>query len=197
MDNMSYERDDQGIAVITWDMPGRSMNVLNQGSMTDFAECVEQAISDDAVRGILITSGKSTFMAGADLSMLGGEGGGQGDSDASPAERLYSANLSFNQLLRQLETCGKPVAAAINGTALGGGFEVCLACHYRVVADNPRSQLGLPECKVGVMPGGGGTQRLPRMIGAMQALPLILQGQTLGPQSRQEHGPGARGGRRL
>jgi 3-hydroxyacyl-CoA dehydrogenase/enoyl-CoA hydratase/3-hydroxybutyryl-CoA epimerase len=86
-------------------------------------------------------------------------------------------------LLRKLETCGKPVAAAINGTALGGGFEICLASHYRVVADDPKIQLGLPEAKVGVMPGGGGTQRLPRLIGAMQALPLMLQGKTLGPQA--------------
>src|SRR5690606_30929574 len=83
---------------------------------------------------------------------------------------------------RKLETCGKPVAAAINGTALGGGLEVTLACHHRIAADNPKAQLGLPESKVGLLPGGGGTQRLPRLIGSANALPLLLQGTSLDPK---------------
>ena len=94
----------------------------------------------------------------------------------------YQRLMQFHHALRKLETCGKPVAAAINGLALGGGLEVTLACHYRVVADNPKSQLGLPEAKVGLLPGGGGTQRLPRLIGAMAAAPLLLQGQSLDPK---------------
>jgi 3-hydroxyacyl-CoA dehydrogenase/enoyl-CoA hydratase/3-hydroxybutyryl-CoA epimerase len=90
--------------------------------------------------------------------------------------------MKFHGVLRRLETCGKPVAAAIDGLALGGGFEVTLACHHRIVADDPKLQLGLPESKVGVLPGGGGTQRLPRLVGAMAALQLMLKGETVDPQ---------------
>jgi 3-hydroxyacyl-CoA dehydrogenase / enoyl-CoA hydratase / 3-hydroxybutyryl-CoA epimerase len=101
---------------------------------------------------------------------------------------MYERNLAFNRVLRQLETCGKPVVAAINGTALGGGLEICLACHHRIAADNPKALIGLPEAQVGVLPGGGGTQRLPRMIGAMNALPLMLEGKTLDPQKAKAAG---------
>jgi hypothetical protein len=103
-------------------------------------------------------------------------GPGKATPKRTRSPRAIPASCSSIQCARKLETCGKPVAAAINGLALGGGLEVTLACHYRVVADNPKLQLGLPEAKVGLLPGGGGTQRLPRLIGAMQALPLILQG---------------------
>jgi 3-hydroxyacyl-CoA dehydrogenase / enoyl-CoA hydratase / 3-hydroxybutyryl-CoA epimerase len=183
MKNLSYTTS-ASIATITWDLPGRSMNVLTEDSLREFAECVERACADSEVKGILITSAKPAFIAGADLTMLGGASQrAAGGDPADRAKAMFEANLSFNMLLRKLETCGKPVAAAINGTALGGGFEICLASHYRVVGDDPKIQLGLPESKVGVMPGGGGTQRLPRLIGAMQALPLLLQGKTLSPQA--------------
>ncbi len=199
MKNWQLDTDQDGIAVLTWDMPERSMNVLNESSMSEFGEAVEELSEDEAIKGIVVTSGKRDFAAGADLSMLGesaGNRGGEGQDESAPestdsetrVKRLYQANLGFNQLLRRLETCGKPVAAALPGTALGGGLEVALACHYRVLADNPRAQIGLPEAKVGVMPGGGGTQRLPRMIGAMQALPLMLQGKSLDPASAKAMG---------
>ena len=196
MENLSYTKDADGVVTITWDMPGRSMNVLNEASLREFAECVERACGDGEVKGIVITSGKQAFIAGADLTMLGSAAAGGRDRSSRPApdsraeraKALYENNVSFNMLLRKLETCGKPVAAAINGTALGGGFEICLASHYRVAADDPRIQIGLPEAKVGVMPGGGGTQRLPRLIGAMQALPLMLQGRTLDPKAAQGQG---------
>ncbi|HVS14107.1 MAG TPA: 3-hydroxyacyl-CoA dehydrogenase NAD-binding domain-containing protein [Thermoanaerobaculia bacterium] len=182
MEQLTYAVDSDGIATITWDMPGRSMNVLNGASLSELAQCVDQALEDEDVRGIVITSGKPAFIAGADLSMLG-SAASSGDPKA-----LFESNVAFNLLLRRLETGGKPVAAAINGTALGGGFEICLASHYRVAADDPKAQIGLPEAKVGVMPGGGGTQRLPRLIGAMQALPLMLQGRTLSPTAAQGQG---------
>ena len=188
-ENFSFEVDGDGIALITWDMPGRSMNVLSQGSMGDLADIIQKIVSDDAIKGAVITSGKNAFCAGADLSMMGSQAGG--DSGKSKEERvkaLYEGNLKFNMLLRELETCGKPIAAAINGTALGGGLEVTLACHYRVAADNPKTQLGLPESKVGLLPGGGGTQRLPRLIGAAAALPLLLQGSSLKPAKAAEMG---------
>ncbi len=179
MDNWKLDTID-GVAVLSWDMPGRSMNVLNEGSMSEFAEAIETLVADDAVEGIVITSGKTDFAAGADLTMLGGSSANaEGALPKDRAKALFEQSHQLNQLLRRLETCGKPVAAAIPGTALGGGLEVALACHYRVLADNPKAQVGLPESKVGLMPGAGGTQRLPRMLGAMQSLPLMLQGKSL------------------
>ena len=188
-ENFSFDVDSDGIALVTWDMPGRSMNVLSQSSMADLTSIIEKIASDDAIKGAVITSGKGAFCAGADLSMMGGQAGGSGGG--SPEDRvkaMYEGNLKFNMILRSLETCGKPVAAAINGTALGGGLEVTLACHYRVAADNPKTQLGLPEAKVGLLPGGGGTQRLPRLIGAGAALPIILQGSSLNPEKAAKAG---------
>ena len=188
-DNFKFDIDADGIALAVWDMPGRSMNVLSQSSMADIASIIETIMSNDAIKGAVLTSGKDAFCAGADLSMMGGQAGGSGaGSKEDRVKAMYEGNLAFNMLLRRLETCGKPVAAAINGVALGGGLEVTLACHYRVVSDNPKIQLGLPEAKVGLLPGGGGTQRLPRLIGAMAALPLILQGTSLDPQKALKAG---------
>ena len=175
---INYEIDGDGIATITWDMPGRSMNVLGPESTPAYIEAVEKAIADDAVKGVIVTSGKSSFIAGADLEMIEkmiASGGG-----ADEAEALLGG---LQPAIRRIETSGKPFAAAINGTALGGGLEVCLGCHYRVAADNPRSQIGLPEVKVGLLPGGGGTQRLPRLIGFEKALPLLLEGTPVNPQT--------------
>jgi len=188
-ENFKFEVDGDGIALITWDMPNRSMNVLSQGSMGDMASIIEKIMSDDAIKGAVLTSGKNAFCAGADLSMMGSQAGGSGEgSKEDRVKAMYEGNLKFNMLLRSLETCGKPVAAAINGTALGGGLEVTLACHYRVASDNPKTQIGLPEAKVGLLPGGGGTQRLPRLIGAQAALPLILQGTSLSPEKALKAG---------
>ena len=188
-ENFKFEVDNDGIALITWDMPGRSMNVLSQSSMADIASIIGEIVSNDAIKGAVLTSGKDAFCAGADLSMMGGQAGGSGSgSKEDRVKAMYEGNLAFNMLLRKLETCGKPIAAAINGVALGGGLEVTLACHYRVVADNPKIQLGLPEAKVGLLPGGGGTQRLPRLIGAANALPLILQGTALSPEKALKAG---------
>ena len=188
-ENFKFDIDADGIALITWDMPGRSMNVLSQSSMADMALIIEKIMSDDAIKGAVLTSGKDAFCAGADLSMMGGQAGGSGEgSKEDRVKAMYEGNLKFNMLLRSLETCGKPVVAAINGTALGGGLEVTLACHHRIASDNPKTQIGLPEAKVGLLPGGGGTQRLPRLIGAQAALPLILQGTSLDPQKALKAG---------
>ncbi len=169
---INYDVDGDGIAVISWDMPGRSMNVLNNDSIPAFADAIKRATEDDAVKGAVITSGKPDFIAGADLEMLQGWNG---------AEEMFENGMELQMMFRSIETSGKPFVAAINGTALGGGFEICLACHHRIAADNPKAKIGLPEVKVGLLPGGGGTQRLPRLIGIQAALPLLLEGTHLNP----------------
>jgi 3-hydroxyacyl-CoA dehydrogenase/enoyl-CoA hydratase/3-hydroxybutyryl-CoA epimerase len=169
---INYNVDTDGIATITWDMPGRTMNVLNEGSLTAYTETLEKALKDDKVKGIILTSGKDTFIAGADLEMLL-------NADTSDAAKLTEQFSQLQRLFRRQETGGKPIVAAINGTALGGGFEICLATHYRIAAANPKTKIGQPEVKLGLLPGGGGTQRIPRLIGVMNAAPILLEGKDL------------------
>jgi 3-hydroxyacyl-CoA dehydrogenase/enoyl-CoA hydratase/3-hydroxybutyryl-CoA epimerase len=181
--NFKWDQDSDGIVTLTWDVPGRTMNVLTSSAIGEIATVAEKLATDASVKGLVITSGKSNgFCAGAALDEMEGSASDAGGSPQDAIAARYHGVMQFHHALRKLETCGKPVAAAINGLALGGGLEVTLACHYRVVADNPKIQLGLPEAKVGLLPGGGGTQRLPRLIGAMQALPLILQGTSVDPK---------------
>src|SRR5579883_1222457 len=170
---IDYSVDAEGIATIAWNMADRSMNVLNDESVTAFGEKVIAAARDPAVKGVIVTSKKRDFLAGADLTRLAG---------APDATALMTRALRFNALLRGIETSGKPFCAAISGTALGGGYEIALACHYRIAADNPKIEIGLPEVTIGLLPGGGGTQRLPRMIGIRNALPMLLEGRKLDPQ---------------
>jgi 3-hydroxyacyl-CoA dehydrogenase / enoyl-CoA hydratase / 3-hydroxybutyryl-CoA epimerase len=176
---IEYEVDGDGIAVISWHMADRSMNVLNIASIDAFRENVEKALGDDAVKGIVIASKKNDFVAGADLTQL--------LSSRVPQE-IMDFGDNFKNTLRALELSAKPVAAAINGTALGGGFEICLGCNYRVAADNPKTLIGLPEVKLGLLPGAGGTQRLPRLIGIRNALPLLLEGTHLSPEKALKQG---------
>ena len=183
--SISYAVDSDGIATLTIDQPGKSMNVIGQEFVGEFAEAIERAAGDASVKGIIVTSGKSSFIAGADL--IGMEGLIAHARTAPPAETLKAVS-SLTRVLRRLETCGKPVACAINGTALGGGFEVALACHYRVSSDGDHIKIGLPEVQVGLLPGAGGTQRLPRLIGIMPALPLLLEGRNLTPGQAKGNG---------
>ncbi len=178
---INYAVDSDGIATITWDMPGRSMNVLNEGSMTAFAEASARANKDPAVKGVILTSAKADFIAGADLEMLL-------DADTSDAAALMEQFSQLQRMFRANETSGKPWVAAINGTALGGGFEICLACHYRIAVDNPRAKIGQPEVKLGLLPGGGGTQRIPRLVGVMNAAPVLLEGKDLSPAEAKSMG---------
>jgi len=179
--NFKVEIDADGIALVTWDIPAKSMNVLDTATIEELGQIVAQTTSDTAVKGVVITSGKEAFSAGADLSMLEGMNRtyaamlkDKGEEAAN--QMLFDESRKLSQALRTIETCGKPWVAAINGLALGGAFELTLACHYRVAADNPKTRLGLPEVKVGLFPGGGGTQRLPRMMPAADALQLLLKG---------------------
>ena len=182
-ETIRFEVDADGIALMTIDLPGASMNVLDQQVIADFETCVDKVLADDAIKGAVITSGKPAFMAGADLNMLGGAS----DDAPATAEEQFRTSFRLNSIFRKMETGDKPrkvlakegtkpFAAAINGLALGGGLEVTLACHYRVCADDPKMQLGLPESQVGLLPGAGGTQRLPRLIGIQAAAQAIMTG---------------------
>ncbi len=193
-ENFNVDVDTDGVAVVTWDMPDRSMNVLTDGSLGELSQIIERFESEDAITAAILTSGKDAFCAGADLAMMEGHtrtlakalADGRGEKEA--VGELFENVQAFSRLLRRLETAGKPVVAALNGTALGGGFEIALACHHRVAADGKGIQFGLPEARVGLLPGGGGTQRLPRLIGAPAALKLMLQGRNLSPAKALEAG---------
>jgi 3-hydroxyacyl-CoA dehydrogenase/enoyl-CoA hydratase/3-hydroxybutyryl-CoA epimerase len=166
-----------GIAVITLNDAGRSQNVVGPEFIEAMIGAIERIASDPGIRGAIITSAKSGFLAGADLKYIVGIAGGA----ISMQEAYEFSQRPSVAMHRRLETCGKPFVAAINGSALGGGLELALACHYRVIVDDPRVAVGLPEVTVGLLPGSGGTQRLPRMIGLQSALPLLLEGRTVPP----------------
>jgi 3-hydroxyacyl-CoA dehydrogenase/enoyl-CoA hydratase/3-hydroxybutyryl-CoA epimerase len=184
MANFTLEVDADGIALITWDMPGRSMNVIDASVTEELGQIVEKVAGDAAIKGAVITSGKEAFCAGADLTMLERMAGlyvglVKHEGEVAANQMVFDESRKLSQLYRRLETCGKPWVAAINGTAMGGGFELCLACHHRVAADNPKTRLGLPEVKVGLFPGAGGTQRIARMLQPADALQFLLKGQDL------------------
>ena len=184
MENFKIDVDADGIALITFDVPGRSMNTLTSKVMAEIPEWVERVRTDDAIKGAVLTSGKTTgFCAGADLGDMAG-----GMLAGGSLQEAYEAGWKLNGALRALETCGKPVAAAITGLALGGGLELTLACHYRVAGDDNKIQLGLPEIKVGLFPGGGGTQRLPRLIGVQAAMMAMTEGKSFRPNDARGAG---------
>ena len=180
---IQYTVDADGIAILAIDLPGKSMNVLCDAMITDLAECIEKVVADAAVKGAVIASSKAAFVAGADLTELV-----TAYDRGVTAQEGYEWSKALTNVFRRMETCGKPFAVAINGLALGGGLELCLACHYRVMADHPKAELGLPEVSIGLLPGAGGTQRLPRLVGIENALPVILQGKKLKPEKALELG---------
>ena len=187
MKHFTLEKDDDGILLITFDSPGRSMNVLSNDVIAEFEEFTAKIVEDESITGAVITSGKPAFCAGADLDEMGGNLSSIGSLMATDPEaakkQLFDRVYTLNKTFRALETCGKPIAAAVNGLALGGGFEIVLACHGRFAAnDNPKLKLGLPEALVGLLPGAGGTQRLPRLVGLMNASTVLLQGKQLSAQ---------------
>src|SRR3954468_13689679 len=169
MSNFKFETDADGIALITWDMPGKSMYVIDTSVMDELDSLVDKVAADAAIKGAVITSGKDTFGGGADLTMLERQHSHdeallKSKGEEAPVTMVFERSRKLSQVYRKLETSGKPFVAALNGTAMGGCFEFALACHYRVAADNPKTRLGLPEIKVGLFPGAGGTQRIPRMM---------------------------------
>jgi 3-hydroxyacyl-CoA dehydrogenase/enoyl-CoA hydratase/3-hydroxybutyryl-CoA epimerase len=176
---VDYTVDADGIATLTWNVADRPMNVLNTDSIAAFGAAVNRAVADAAVRGVIVASARPEFLAGGDLEFI---------RTISSAQQSMDITGPLSATLRRIETSGKPFVAAINGTALGGGLEVCLACHRRIAVDDARLQLGVPEVTLGLLPAAGGTQRLPRMIGIKAALPYLLEGRKVGPQKALEAG---------
>ena len=167
---IDYRVDDDGIAIVTWNNPDSPVNTLTDASLAAYETAMDRALADTAVRGIVVTSAKRDFIAGADVHNF---------LAARSVQELEARSRRASALIRRLETAGKPLVAAINGTALGGGLEITLGCHHRIAADNPKTRLGLPEVTLGVLPGAGGTQRLPRLIGIRAAVPLMAEGKRL------------------
>lgn len=165
---LSYSIDDHGIGLITINMEEHPTNLFSEDFMQVYFEITASAIADKNVKGVIVSSSRSMFMAGADLKML--------QKPIEVAEAFYNNALKLHQHMRHIETGGKPFVAIINGHALGGGLEVCLACHARIAVNDPKIKIGFPEIKVGLLPGGGGTAKAPYLLGLQNAMMYILQG---------------------
>ena len=184
--NFRFETDADGIATLTWDMPGRSMNVISMEVMDELERIVDAVVADPAIKGCVIVSGKDNFSAGADLTMLQSLGGEfarlkREKGEEAAMTHLFDGSRRLSLVFRKLETCGKPFAAAVSGLCLGGAFELALSCHHRVLSDDDKTRVGLPEIKVGLFPGGGGTQRVARLMQTGDALQMLFKGEQLRP----------------
>jgi 3-hydroxyacyl-CoA dehydrogenase / enoyl-CoA hydratase / 3-hydroxybutyryl-CoA epimerase len=169
-----YEKDAQNIVTLTMDMPNRSANVLNDEFGGALKAALERLKAETDLAGVVITSAKKTFLAGADL---------EGLLAVTDAEAFFHSIEAMKAAFRTMEKFGKPFVAAVNGAALGGGCELALACHYRVAIDSRDTQIGLPEVTLGLIPGGGGITRFVRMLGLETAFPLLTEGTRLSPQA--------------
>ena len=195
MSDFTYAVDADNVATITWDTIGKSMNVMSLQAFQDLDAHIDSALADDGVKGVIITSGKDgSFAGGMDLNVIAKMKTDAGDN---PAKGLFEGVMGMHAILRKIERAGmdpktnkggKPIAAALQGTALGIGLEVPLACHRIFAADNPKAKIGLPEIMVGIFPGAGGTTRLVRKMGAMAASPLLLQGKMNSPKAAKAAG---------
>lgn len=179
--NFRFETDADGIATLTWDMPERSMNVITPQVMEELDRIVDKVASDEAIKGCVIVSGKEAFSGGADLTMLQGLRDlyvklAKEKGEQVAMQSFFDESRKLSLLYRKLETCGKPFAAAIHGVCLGGAFELALACQLRVVSDDASTRVGLPEIKVGLFPGAGGTQRVSRLMPTGDALQMMFKG---------------------
>lgn len=186
--------DPDGIATITWDLPGRSMNVLTYEGIADLDAAFDAALTDPSVKGIILTSAKPDFAGGMDLGILARM---KDDAGADPARGLFDGLMAIHRLLRKIERAGmdpktlkggKPVAFASPGFCAGIGTEIALACHRRFLADQPKAKIGLPEILIGLFPGAGGTTRLSRMLGVMGAAPFLLEGKMMAPKAAKSAG---------
>ncbi|PZR00647.1 MAG: 3-hydroxyacyl-CoA dehydrogenase [Cereibacter sphaeroides] len=190
MTDFTYAVDSDGIATITWDVAAKSMNVMSMEGFAELNAHIDAALADAGVKGVIITSGKKDFAGGMDLNVIAKmrEGG---------AQAIFDGVMTMHGVLRKIERAGmdpktlkggKPIVAALPGTALGIGFELPLSCHRIIAADNPKAKIGLPEIMVGIFPGAGGTTRLVRKMGAMMAAPFLLEGKLSDPKEAKSAG---------
>jgi len=194
MTQFTMTTDADGVATILWDTPGKSMNVMSEEGFLELDALIDDALGDDAIKGVILTSGKAdSFAGGMDLNIIAKMKERAGDT---PAKGLMDGLMATHAILRKIERGGldkdnkggKPIVAALPGTALGIGFEIPLACHRIIAADNPKAKIGLPEIMVGIFPGMGGTTRLVRKMGAMAASPFLLEGKLSDPRKAKAAG---------
>ncbi len=195
MTDFTMKTDGDGIATITWDVEDKSMNVMSFDGLQELDALVDSALADDAIKGVIITSGKDdSFAGGMDLNLLAKMRADAGDD---PAKGLFEGTMKMHHMLRKIERAGmdpktlkgvKPIAAVLPGTAVGIGLELPLATHRIFAANNPKARIGLPEIKVGIFPGAGGTTRFVRKMGAMAASPFLLEGKMVTPDKAVKAG---------
>ncbi|GAA4993989.1 hypothetical protein GCM10025734_23610 [Kitasatospora paranensis] len=177
-----WEQDQDGVVTLVLDDPAQSVNTMNAAFTASLDEVVARLAATEGLRGVIVTSAKKTFFAGGDLHLLSSVG-------PDRAEETFEHGMRIKRALRALETLGRPVVAAINGAALGGGLEIALACHHRIALRAPGSKIGLPEVTLGLLPGGGGVVRTVRLLGITDALlKVLLQGQQYRPAQALQHG---------
>ncbi len=186
MTEFTLSKDADGVATITWDVPGKSMNVMSYDGLSQLNDCIDQALADDEIKGVIITSGKEgSFAGGMDLNLLAVMKEQAGDD---PARGLFEGTMNIHALLRKIELAGmdpktkkggKPIATVLPGTAAGIGMELPLSTHRIFAGENPKAKYGLPEILIGIFPGAGGTTRMVRKVGAIAAAPLLLEGKLL------------------
>ncbi|MBL9049865.1 MAG: enoyl-CoA hydratase/isomerase family protein [Tabrizicola sp.] len=184
MTDFTMSKDAEGVATITWDVKSKSMNVMSTEAFMHLSGLIDEALANAAVKGIILTSGKKDFAGGMDLNVIA-------KMRAGGAQAIFDGVMGMHQVLRKIERAGmdpktlkggKPIVAALPGTALGIGLELPLSCHRIIAADNPKAKIGLPEIMVGIFPGAGGTTRLSRKLGAMMAAPFLLEGKLVSPK---------------
>lgn len=176
-----YEKDSDNIVLLTMDMPGQSANTMNAAYKDAMDATIERLEKEENLAGVVLTSAKSTFFAGGDLNDLV-------KVQPEQAEEFFLGTDAIKKQLRRIEKLKAPVVAAINGAALGGGLEICLACNHRIAINNPKTKLGLPEVTLGLLPGGGGVVRLTRLLGLEAALPFLLEGKQVNPEKAKKAG---------
>ena len=194
MSDFIKTQDDDGVATITWNCVDRPMNVMSEQGFSDLNALVDDCIADDTISGVIITSAKKDFAAGMDLGVIAKT---KEKNPENPAQGCFEMVMQIHQILRKIELAGmdfkskkggKPFVAVLPGTALGIGLEIPLACHHIIASNNSKAKIGLPEIKVGIFPGAGGTTRLVRKMGAMGASPFLLEGELSNPSAAKAAG---------
>ncbi|CAG2145999.1 3-hydroxyacyl-CoA dehydrogenase NAD-binding domain-containing protein [Cupriavidus numazuensis] len=179
---IQYQKSADGIVTLTFDAPDQSVNTMTDAMRQCLAEVSDRLVAEkDSIAGVILTSAKDTFFAGGNLNRIYG-------MQPKDADTLFAATEAGKRALRQIETLGKPVVAALNGTALGGGFEIALACHHRIALDKPKAQFGLPEATLGLMPGAGGVVRMTRLLGLAASQPYLQDSKLMSPAQAVEVG---------